>query len=95
MDLLCDPMSREELIALLEQTAAKLGEHFDAVQILVSWNENGTTSLAKRGTGNWYARQGMAHEFITSDIAQDTAVQIAERLNPPRDDGEDWKAQQP
>ena len=73
-------MTIKEVETLLEDVAAKLGEHFDAVQILVSWNEEGASFLAKRGAGNWYARQGMAHEFITSDIAQDAAEQLAVKL---------------
>lgn len=62
-------------------------EHFDAVQIMVTWQENGLTKNICRGSGNWYARQGMAHEFINADIAQENARQLAEELNdePPDD----------
>lgn len=81
-------MSGEEAEKLLEEAAAKLGEHFDAVQILASWNEEGLSKCSKRGAGNWYARQGMAHEFINADIAQEHAREIAEQLEPPDDD---WK----
>lgn len=83
-------MTQEEAEKLLGETAAKLYEHFDAVEIMVSWNSEALTRCAKRGCGNWYARQGMAHEFINSDIAQDAARQIAEQINPP-DEGDDWK----
>jgi hypothetical protein len=65
---------------LLEAAAAALAEHFDAVQILATSQEEGTTHSFYRGQGNWYARQGLAHEFINSDIAQDAAVQIAEQI---------------
>jgi hypothetical protein len=85
-------MTTEDVEKLLEETAAKLGEHFDAVQIFATWNTDGLTMVSKRGVGNWYARQGMAHEFITSDIAQDSARQIAAALNPKPDDGEEWKS---
>lgn len=84
-------MTAEAAEKMLEEVAAKLGEHFDAVQILATWNQDGGSFHTKRGAGNWYARQGMAHEFINSDIAQDAAVQIAEHLQPPPDDGEEWK----
>lgn len=73
-------MTNKEAEKLLEEVSEKLGEHFDAVQVLASWNEEGFSMFAKRGAGNWYARQGMAHEFINSDIAQDNAAQIAEAL---------------
>lgn len=76
-------MTNREIEKLLEDTAAKLGEHFDGVQILVSWNELGLTKNCFKGSGNWFTRQGMAHQFITEDIAQDNARAIAFRLNPP------------
>ena len=61
-------MTKEQAMELVEATAAKLGEHFDAVQIMVSWlswpADGGGTNLINRGCGNWYARQGMAHELI-------------------------------
>ena len=87
-------MTIQEAEAILEKALAQIGEHFDAVQILASWNEEAMSMIAKRGTGNWYARQGMAHEFINSDIAQDAAYQIAERLNGP-DEGDEWKSTRP
>lgn len=84
-------MNSQDARKIVEEAAAKLGEHFDSVQILVSWGvDGGGTKSCFSGTGNWYARQGMAHEFINSDIAQDAAQQIAEKLNPP-DEGDAWK----
>jgi hypothetical protein len=73
------PEAEERLAA----AAAALGEHFDAVQILGSWTDAGHTLCSKKGVGNWYARQGMAHEFINEDVALEQAVAIARRLNPP------------
>lgn len=64
----------------IKQIVAELGEHFDAVQVMLSVTENGSTRLRQLGVGNWYARQGMAHEFINSDISADAAMQIAQRL---------------
>lgn len=45
-------------------TAKRLGEHFDAVEILVSRYdaEDGTRIVAK-GCGNWHARLGLVHEW--------------------------------
>lgn len=77
-------MSPADLDKLVSETAAKLGEHFEAVQIMVTWPDeggNGTKSLM-RGTGNWYARQGMAQEFIGRDRAQEQAHEIARKLKP-------------
>ncbi len=85
-------MSDPELIALVQEAAAKLGEEFDAVQIMVSWQDDkgkGTRSLF-RGCGNWFARQGMAHDFIAIDEAETQAREISAAIQPP-DDGEQWK----
>lgn len=83
-------MTPQEAEKMLEDVAAKLGEHFDAVQILASWNQEGLSMHSKRGAGNWYARLGMCHEFINTNKADDQAVLIAEKLNPP-DEGDTWK----
>lgn len=61
----------------LKVVAQTLGEHFDAVQILVSFTEDGATHIWKPGCGNWFARQGMVHEFINTDIASENAKRIA------------------
>lgn len=73
-------LSDEEKLKTLDTIASNLGEHFDHVQILVSWQEEGMTKNLQRGSGNWFARQGLAHEFINQDIAQENARQIAEQL---------------
>jgi hypothetical protein len=81
--------TRKEREDCVEDLAALLGEHFDAVQILVSGPaDGGGTECIKKGCGNWYARQGMAHEFINQDIAQEHAKEISEALEPPP---EEWK----
>jgi hypothetical protein len=67
-------------LAMVDAAVAALGEHFDCVQILVSWNQESNTHDIFRGCGNWYARQGMANTFIQRDQAQDAAVEIAEQL---------------
>lgn len=69
-------MNAQEAEQLLESAAAKLMEHFGAVQIFASWTEEGYTKCSKRGGGDWYARQGMAHEFINQDQAQLQAYEI-------------------
>jgi hypothetical protein len=80
-------MSPKEAEELLSATAAKLGEHFDAVQILASWpnteTDNGGTRFCNKGSGNWFARIGMAHEFIERETAERTADELALRIKPP------------
>jgi len=85
-------MTEQEAEELIQSTAAKLGEHFDAVQILASWTEEGATTCVKRGAGNWYARQGMCHEFITSSVSEENAAALSRVLpQPPSDDSDSWK----
>ena len=71
----------------IEHALEVLSEHFDAVQILVEITDAGLTTGMFRGYGSWYARQGMAHEFIERDKAQEHAFQLSNKLNPP-DEGE-------
>ncbi len=83
-------MKVQEAEQHIDRALAELIEHFDAVQILVTWpNEQGGTNLTMRGRGDWYARKGMAHAFIEDGVAQDTSDQIARKLNPP-DTPESW-----
>lgn len=65
---------------LVTQALASLGEHCDAVQILLSVQETNATWTSYRGCGNWYARQGMAQNFIEQNIAQEHAKEISTSL---------------
>lgn len=73
-------MTDREIEEYVEKKAVELGDHFDSVQIMVSWNEEGVSRCLKRGNGNWYARQGMSHEFITESQAQIQADCIVEQF---------------
>lgn len=84
-------MTDETLERMLDDVCARLVEHGDAVQVMMTWNEDGVTKRLFRGAGNWYARQGMAHEFITADANQDAAEQIADRLNGDEGPSEEWR----
>lgn len=85
-------MNHDELVKLIEEFAARIGEHATSVQILVTLPANGGgTRGIKRGVGDWYARKGMCHEMIESAQADDVSSQIAEKINPPNDDGDLWK----
>lgn len=84
-------MTDDEKTKFLDTLVAQAGEHFEHVQILVSWNEGALSKNLYRGGGNWFARQGMAHDFINQDVAQENAKQIADKLEPPPDESESWK----
>lgn len=82
----------KSLNQIVQDAATKLAEHFGSVQILCSLHmESGQTLSITKGQGDWYARQGLAHEFINRDMAQEIAVEIAEKQQPPPDNGEEWK----
>jgi hypothetical protein len=66
-------MTPKETLAFVDFHISALLEHFDAVQILASRSDHEGTHDVMRGGGNWYACQGMAHDFITRDRAQSEA----------------------
>lgn len=86
-------MNGDEAKKMLDAMASRLGEHFEAVQIMVTWQENGQTFGLKRGVGNWYARVALAQEMITVDMSCDMAHELSKVIPkpPPPDDGEEWK----
>lgn len=84
--------TQERLNGLMDKMLAELGEHFEAIQILGTFvDDDGHTARASRGVGNWYARQGLAREFLDMDAAQTTAYELSQVINRPPEDGEDWK----
>lgn len=65
--------------AILQQAVELLSAHFSSVQILVSEIlPNGDTVAQFNGSGDWYARTGLAHEFLVRDKAQ-TSLDIRRR----------------
>lgn len=79
-------MTAEELGKLVEDAAAALGEHYDAVQIMVSNSDGEGTRCIKRGVGNFYARLGMAREFVEQDSGEVLGSKIADALNEDSDE---------
>lgn len=65
-------MANEELSKIVENLVRALGEHFDAVQILASNNRDDGAGweCIKRGTGNYFARIGMAKELLDECMAE-------------------------
>jgi hypothetical protein len=73
---------KEQREQAMKAALKTLNEFYDHVQILATTDDQGETGRNFAGLGNWYARQGMAHEFINIDIAQENAVRIAAAINP-------------
>ncbi len=65
---------------LINQAVNVLREHCTSVHVMVSFQEEGQTRSIHRGCGDFYARMGLAHEFIESTNQKDTAVEIASAL---------------
>lgn len=85
-------MTNAERIAFMDLKIAELSEHFEHVQVMATWQEDLKTLQLKRGLGNWYARQGLAQEFINEDRAQENAAAVSRYLpKPPPEEGEEWK----
>lgn len=63
-------MTKAEAQEIVAQQSSHLMEYFEHIQIMVTWEENGETRAYYYGKGNWYARMGLAHEFIEKDKAQ-------------------------
>ena len=64
-------MSNEQRADVAAKAIALLSEHFDAGQILLTFQEDGYTRRCVMGFGNFYARIGMAREFIEDDRAHE------------------------
>ncbi len=80
-------MTNEEAQAIIDDALVKLGEHFDCVQVLVTWpTEERATAALFRGVGNWYARTGMAREFIERDEADTLTRVLAPEMRKPEDE---------
>jgi hypothetical protein len=91
-------MSPEEAEKWLSKIVAQIGEEYDCVQILVSRSapELGGTERIFIGSGNWYARSGMAAAFLQRDKAQEIGKEVSVQLpKPPPDDAEEWKTNPP
>jgi len=78
MDTELTPDKQKELV---RKHITALSEFFDSVQILVSNSSSIGTESVYLGSGNWYARQGMAHDFIHKDQAQTEAFELSAVIN--------------
>lgn len=56
----------------------ELSEHFDSLQLLGTFiDDEGNTGKVSMGSGNWYARIGVAREFIEQDAAATNAYELS------------------
>jgi len=82
-------MTNEELTNYLTQVCNTLGEHVDAVQILVTSSINGNTGTMCYGIGNWHARVGMARHFVLEDQSRILTNQLQSIIEDSKSDGEE------
>ena len=71
-------MSDAERKRLLETCVNALMKEFEAVQILVTRQDETGTHMGESGAGNFFARKALAREFAKSDDDKDLARRIAE-----------------
>lgn len=77
----------EELETRLARCLNELSEYSDSVQILLTYqDEDGMTASVFKGRGNYFARLGMAQEFLSRDKAEVSAAQIVKQLNDKEDE---------
>lgn len=71
-------MEDKEAEMFLEKAVNGLMEHFDAVQILVTWtDENDGGTFGKTwGAGNHYARIALMREYLKRDVAKINKLEI-------------------
>jgi hypothetical protein len=72
----------------IKNVAQGLVERFDAVQILVTWEEEGETQYHYVGFGNLFARIGMARDFVDATEQEEFSGKLAKAIGD-RDEGED------
>lgn len=82
-------MKCAEAEKLVKKMAQDLAEHFDAVLILTTWEEEGATRWAYLGSGNELTRMGMARDYITNSDQHDLADRLAKAMSDKEDWGED------
>lgn len=77
-----DNEEQKKVQAIVSKAMRELHEAgVEAVQILASWGDGTGTRTVCHGFGNWFARKGMAMEFLEKDRANITADATANALN--------------
>ncbi len=86
------PEEGEVLQEMLHDVALKLGEYFDSVQIHASLVDEMGTHAFHDGKGDFFARRGLAHEFLSRGNAELQALEINKEIDDTDDDDESWKS---
>lgn len=82
-------MTHQDAVKMVQDVLEKLGEHFDAANISVSWKAgNGRDEwlYVNRGSGNYFARMGMLQQAIKDDANKDSAEALGEVILEGEDD---------
>jgi hypothetical protein len=69
---------RAEKQKIFREHLDALGEHFDNVQLFVSFMAEGTTKMIQDGRGNLFARQGQIRDYL---IAAEEIVRYDQRID--------------
>lgn len=84
-------MTNDERKLEIERCLHRIMEVADCVQVLASYTDSEGTHSCFVGAGNWFARTGMARDFLERDSSHTSANEIKPFLQPPPEDGENWK----
>lgn len=87
-------MNIKEANEMVEKTAATLGEHFGSVIILASFpceKDGHYSQMVRRGTGDWFAQQGMLREELqrTGNVDLSFEIELRRRETLERDKGDE------
>ena len=80
-------MTSADAQRLAAAAAHTLGEHMQSVVILASYrneNDGSLTQMVRRGSGDWFAQQGMLHEELLRTRNIDLSYEIAARAKEAR-----------
>lgn len=87
-------MTKKELQTLsdvVEKVKTSLEHHFETVQILCSWTQDGETYRVDGGFGNIYARTKHAELFAQAMHEAELESRLSDMVVDDEDDKEEWK----
>lgn len=74
-----DANERKHAEAIVEKAINQLREHFDTVQIFCTRDYGQSTESFERGSGNFYARLGLAKVWVDCEVAADVNSRLKEK----------------
>lgn len=70
-------MTKEAAQKIVNEANEKLGEYFEGVTILVTWDEGDFSEKAFASSGNWFMNYGLIMEHFETSRFKRQAAEIA------------------